>query len=72
MLDPLEVHLLDFPNIVITGGCVLGGVRVWACVGVCGSVWECVRVLQGPGVTTELSGVPLFCARCWLLLHDVS
>lgn len=35
MLDPLEVHLLDFPNIVITGGR-----RLWACV-----LWLCALAL---------------------------
>lgn len=30
MLDPLEVHLLDFPNIVITGTIPYRGSGVWA------------------------------------------
>jgi hypothetical protein len=51
MLDPLEVHLLDFPNIVITGAllCLVG--RACACVCVCACAWcvcVCVCVCVGP------------------------
>lgn len=49
MLDPLEVHLLDFPNIVITGSelqlpfqvcvCVCSGAGVCVCVQCCAVQW---------------------------------
>jgi hypothetical protein len=51
MLDPLEVHLLDFPNIVITGGCWGWWWRCWWC-------WWCWLEGGAAGLAGQ-TGTPL-------------